>query len=80
MLLSLPASTTSFPDLVPPLPTGRSSPASPFPSFLPLSVNRSKVKQHRRELKQNLVANVQENVDQYPYIYVFGFENMRTQA
>lgn len=42
-------------------------------------VNLTAVKAKRKELKQGLVETIRECVDKYSHIYVFAYDNMRTQ-
>lgn len=43
------------------------------------AVNLTAVKAKRKELKQGLVESIRECVDKYSHIYVFAYDNMRTQ-
>ena len=40
-------------------------------------VHTSKTKKKGKELTLRIYANIQECVDQYPYLYVFSVHNMR---
>lgn len=40
-------------------------------------VHTSKTQKKDKELRLRLYANIQECIDQYPYLYVFSVHNMR---
>lgn len=49
-------------------------------SFLTLLVSLTQTKQKGKEHKDNVVNTVRECVDNYKFIYVLEFDNLRTNA
>lgn len=51
-----------------------------FPSLLTRLVSLTQTKQKGKEHKDNVVNTVRECVDNYKFVYVLEFDNLRTNA